>query len=481
MASIENTINYQQEPVHDEACERLVVGTMLQNNLAYEENSDILSEECFENAKYRIVYEAIKGLTDSGGSADMLNIPEWIEQNEQGMKVSFDDLIELTKGCIMINFREKCLHLLELSKRRRLLLAGYKLISAGTSQATSFDEVMEQLNDTVEHINDTSVSAISSMEQALVELNKNIDTNKNGTENIFDFAGIRCLDERAFLRPQALTVVAAYSGHGKSCLATSIAYNCANTGTPIAYYSLEMSKMELSARIIAHVCKVPTSDLLYQKLSKKEGEEYIKASTRLLEMPIYFDERATVSADTMMMSIRQMVRQKHIKGVIIDYLQILSQNGKPKNITEEAFLGGVVRSLKNIAKQMNIWIILLSQISRNHESEEPKESYLRGSGQILEGCDNCVLLYRPSKTQGARYSGAHSNVNPIGTAELNVCKARNGSDGKRFIIGFKPEYTYFYDLEKIPTLEGSEMINIDHDDPEEKYTKREEKEGSMPF
>jgi len=447
--------NIQAEPVHDEICEKLVIGTLIQNRKAFEDNIDILDEECFENWKIKTIFKAIRDIHAKGEEADLITIPPYIEKIETGYKMDITELIELTNGFINIGIREKCLYLKELSKRRKLLNLGYKLINAGTTQNKELEEIIDNVNSTIDHINDNSTSEIDSIDRTIKQLSENIEANRQSKENIYDYSGIKCFDDRAFLRPKALTVIAAYSGHGKSCMATSIAYNCAKNGSPIAYYSMEMSKMELTARIISHKCETPTSKLLYGKLNSSEETKYREAILEIGELPIYFDERSTVSAETLYMSIRKMVRQKKVHGVIIDYLQILSQNNRQRNITEEAFLGGVVRNLKNIANQEGIWIILLSQISRNHETDEPKESYLRGSGQILEGCDNCALLYRPSKIEGGKYSGTYANIDPEGTAEINICKARNGSDGKRYITGFNPEYTYFFELDELPKRKNS--------------------------
>lgn len=456
MSTVHQAATYVQQPVSDVFCERVVVGTLLSYRDAYDKVGDILTEDCFKDGICQSVFSAIREMINRGLTADLITIPSYMERMGDGPKVTPVDLVELANGSSYYDIREKSLYLQELSKRRRLLIEGLRLIDAGTKQDRSIDEVLYELNGTLDHLNDNAVTRITSTHDALKDLKKSIEENQSDEGQVYDYSGIQCFDERAFLRPEALNIIAAYSGNGKSCLATSVAYNCASTGVPIAYYSLEMNKKELIARTIARICEIPTERLLYHKMSKTEMKRFDMAAVQLDALPLFFDERATISIETLLMSIRQMVRQKHIKGVIIDYLQILSQTGKPKNQTDEAFLGEVVRNFKNVAKQMGIWIILLSQISRNRESTEPKDSYLRGSGQILETCDNCVLLYRPSKYEGAHYSGTNMNVNPMGTAELNICKTRNGSDNMRYIVAFEPEYTYFHDIEidQIPYLDG---------------------------
>lgn len=427
-------------PVSDAACERMVIGTLLQNDRAYGENSDILTEDCFTDYHLRMVFRAICSLQAMGEEADMLTIPPYIERTE-GKAFPLSDFLDLTHGYITAGLREKCLYLTELARRRKLFLIAKKLEVVGSSLSVPIDET---LNDLSNSINDISggEGTVMAFDGALSVLSDVIDENKNGGVQ-FDSCGIACFDGRAFLRPEALTVIAAYSGHGKSCLASTIAFNCAKNGASVAYYSLEMSKVELAARMLSHVCDVPASKLLYGQLKGKEKTSFDKARLETSELPVFFDERATISTDTLYMSIQRMARKEHVHGVIIDYLQILSQTNRPAGMTEEAFLGGVVRRLKNLAKQLGIWIILISQLSRNHSGERPDVSYLRGSGQILEACDNCALLYRPERVEGGKYYGENASVTTEGTAEITISKARNGRDGQKYIINFDAEHTWF--------------------------------------
>ena len=147
------------------------------------------------------------------------------------------------------------------------------------------------------------------------------------------------------------------------------------------------------------------------------------------------------------------MRKHHIKGIFVDYLQILVNNRKNSK-GDEAFLGDAVRAFKNLAKQENVFVVLLSQLARNHDCKEPSPDYLRGSGQIFEGCDNCYLIFRPEVT-GSRYTGINSNVDPHGTAQIQVAKCRNGAVGSKYILGFSPEITKFYELDGKPPQIGS--------------------------
>ena len=143
-----------------------------------------------------------------------------------------------------------------------------------------------------------------------------------------------------------------------------------------------------------------------------------------------------------------MVIKYHIEGVVIDYLQILTINKKSSNV-EEA-IAEAARRLKNIAKELNIWILALSQLSRDNSNPIPSVNRLRGSGQINEAADITILLYRP-EVYNKRYPEPFQSTNPNGTALIDIAKGRNIGVFK-FIAGFNAATTHFYELNERPIL-----------------------------
>ena len=149
-------------------------------------------------------------MTNQGLLADLITIPSYIERQSDGPKVTPVDLVELANGSSYYDIREKCLYLQELSKRRRLLIEGLRLVDAGTKQVRSLDEVLFELNETLTHMNDNAVTNITSTHDALTDLKKSIAENQSDQGQVYDYSGIQCFDERAFLRPEALNIIAAY-------------------------------------------------------------------------------------------------------------------------------------------------------------------------------------------------------------------------------------------------------------------------------
>lgn len=142
---------------------------------------------------------------------------------------------------------------------------------------------------------------------------------------------------------------------------------------------------------------VSSSRILRHPLENEELKEVEKGLGKVESMPIFYDDNASLSFEKIVQSIRFLHRKKKISLVVIDYLQILQNNQLLRGQTEEQFFGMVARLLKNLAKELNICIVLLSQLSRSIDSAEPSLSRLRGSGQPAEAADVVLLIYRPSE------------------------------------------------------------------------------------
>jgi replicative DNA helicase len=151
-----------------------------------------------------------------------------------------------------------------------------------------------------------------------------------------------------------------------------------------------------------------------------------------------------------------MVLKYGIKGAVVDYMQIMNVNQQNQN--KEQAMATAARLFKNIAKDLNIWVVALSQLSRNNDRPEPSLSRLRDSGQIAEAADVVILVYRPeAKSESLRYSGSYSNVSTKGTALIDVAKGRNIGIFK-FMCGFNAETTTFYPIDNTQLPQQSEVI-----------------------
>ena len=173
--------------------------------------------------------------------------------------------------------------------------------------------------------------------------------------------------------------------------------------------------------------------------------------------------RCFTPLERIIVSIRRLVLKHHVEVAFIDYLQVLQTNESGGKQTEEQFFGTVARKLKNLAKELNICIMLLSQLSRDKSTTEPTLSRLRGSGQIAEAADMVLLIYRP-EMYGKGYSGVFHKVRPEGTALIRLAKGRNVGTGE-FICGYDAPTTHFFELSRIPSTDDPVTTPVEHERP----------------
>ena len=205
---------------------------------------------------------------------------------------------------------------------------------------------------------------------------------------------------------------------------------------------------------------VPANQIMYSRLTDSQIQAIDVGVGKMSGKGIYFDDRSTSNIDTIISSIRYMKLKFGIDGAIIDYLQILNVNMKGAN--KEQQMGDVARRLKNLAKELDIWIIALSQLNRDTMNPVPTLGRLRDSGQIAEAADVVILIYRP-EVNNKSYPNDFSNVDTKGTAMIDIAKGRN-IGLLRFICGFNAATTCFYNLDYVPLL-GGKQSGAEDDNP----------------
>lgn len=438
----------------DKECERAVIGALITHPSCYYEVGNILKADIFTDPKYRAIFEAVSYMLFNGQAVDLVTLSTYMMQNPvKGVTVEPYEIADISSSCITsATVYYNTTNLNDLWQRRQVLLNLHNLADGATDRTRDITDTISEAAEKMQSISDNAVTDISTAADALNELETMLIAQTQG-EGAGAKTGFMCFDERGGLKPTHLNVIGAYPGQGKSSIALQMAVNVAVEGDPIAFYTMEMSKAELMARAAAADAGLNVSTMLNspEQLTQEEWQRFRTSKARLAGLPIYFNEKATTSIEDLLCSARTFVRRNKIRGIFVDYLQIMSTSRRDKKLSREEFYGDVVRMLKNLAKQENIFVVLLSQLSRDHDSKEPSPDYLRGSGQILEGCDNCYLIFRPEAT-GSRYSGKYANADPKGTAQIQVCKCRNGQVWQKYLLGFKGEQTQFFELSSVPSL-----------------------------
>jgi replicative DNA helicase len=222
-----------------------------------------------------------------------------------------------------------------------------------------------------------------------------------------------------------LIILAARPSMGKTAFALNLLKNAAASGTPSAFFSLEMSTKQLINRILSEESKVPLENITRGKMTDQEYTDFVKATDTIAALPMFFDDTASINIFQIRSKVRKLFKQNGVRFVIIDYLQLMS-GMKSKNENREQEISTISRSLKALAKELDIPIIALSQLSRAVESRDgnkPKLSDLRESGAIEQDADIVGFIYRPD------YQKEVKDIDPMDANKgfVSFKKHRNGA------------------------------------------------------
>ena len=415
---------------------------------AFSEVSTILQSDMFYDKFHKEIYENILDLSSKGKPTDMVMITE-MHKNDHNAMMRIVDI----SGCFSVDYYEHAQNIQEKYIRRQLWVIGTQLSSDIFSSKETTDLVF-RLQKELEGINqNVSKSEVYTLKDAINSVYKQIDNNLKGeyiTGTDTGFSEINMAS--GGLQKSDLIIIAGETSAGKTALSLAIADTAAKTGNPIAIYSMEMKKEQCAARLLSMNSGVPSNQILYSKLDDNYLGVVDGGVRKIYDLPVYFDDNSTSNIDMIIASIRSMKIKYGLSGAVVDYLQILNVNQKSQN--KEQAMGDVARRLKNLAKELDIWIIALSQLNRDSQNPVPNLNRLRDSGQIAEAADIVMFVYRP-EVYGKYYPEPFANYGTKGTAMIDIAKGRNIGLLK-FICGFDAKTTKFYELnrtDQVPMIE----------------------------
>lgn len=447
--------------LRDEDAEKLVLGTIITERNALEEVRELLSEESFYNPFHQDIYKAILQISSLGERPDIITVKNRLVAN--GVKFAIIEYMKIASNCTF-DLYQYAARLHDLAIRRKFYTIGQYLISNSYSEAEDILDVTNSVSDELASLfksTSTTVTTINDgLESVYGMINENLSGNKplTGTPTGFE----RIDSKSGGLQKSDLIIIAGETSQGKTSLAVSMMRNASFSGAKIAMYSMEMKKEQITARILSMESGIPSNQIMYSRLTDSQIQAIDKRIGKLSGKGIYFDDRSTSNIDTIISSIRYMKLKFGIDGAIVDYLQILNVNMKGAN--KEQQMGDVARRLKNLAKELDIWIIALSQLNRDTMNPVPTIARLRDSGQIAEAADVVILVYRPEYyDKSRRYPDPFSNASTEGTAMIDIAKGRN-IGLLRFICGFNAATTCFFNLDSVP-LSGCKTSDMEDDNP----------------
>lgn len=459
--------------LHDNEAERYVVANLLSYEDCYYLIADRLKPFFFTNPKYARLVSVITALYGDGSNANIVTVWEYILSHPDVNDPDVGEITDITSYNVKAVFEDSFNIVESLYVRRRYFALGAKLMDFGTNPTISMGDIQKEITDVLEEGAEKK-KRVKSLKDANNELKKRVEKNYNGTSDTMIPTGFKEIDERGGLQTGDFDVIAAESSMGKTSLLTCIMVNAASKGVPCMLFSMEMMSPQIAARIASPKAKISSGVIQYKKLSDWQMNELSEAMKQTDNLPIYFDDESTVSFDSIKASIRSNVKHLGIKLVGIDYLQILS--GMAKN--QEQFLGSIARQLKNLAKELQICIVALSQLARNITDPKPTLSRVRASGQIVEAADTVAMIWRPAE-YGKGYDDY--DVDKIGdTAELIFGKGRNIGTFT-CIVGFNKETTSFYNYEGEVKKIGEIHIDNSENKKKDKQQQQEPEYGELPF
>ena len=249
--------------------------------------------------------------------------------------------------------------------------------------------------------------------------------------------GFRDLDKMlAGLHPANLIVVAGRPSMGKSALALNIAENVADHGGAVALFTLEMSREEVVQRLLSSMASVDSHRLRTGQLGPELWQKVVRETSKLYQMPFYVDDSPDLTVTAIRAKCRRMTRKHGLALVVVDYLQLMHASGRSDNRQQE--IADISRSLKNLARELHVPIIAVSQLNRQLEQREnkrPRLGDLRESGAIEQDADIVMFIYRDEYYNP-------DNTDSRGVAEVSIAKHRAGATGN-VMMTFAAEFTRF--------------------------------------
>ena len=433
-------------PPHDIDAEQAVLGSMLTDREAVNAAIEVLKEEAFYREDNRAIYQAIVNLYNKSEPIDIITLKDELESMGKFEQVGgFDYLASLPdKVPTTANVQKYIKIVEEKSILRNLIKTANEIIELGYDPAEDVEDIMDgaekRIFDLMQSKNQKGYTPIKDV---LVESFTKLEELYNRKQHITGVpTGFAELDYKtAGLHGSELILIAARPAMGKTAFALNLATNAALRGNaPVAIFSLEMSKDQLVNRILCSEAMVDSNKVRTGKLGEDDWVKLAGAIGPLSEAEIYIDDTPGISVTEIRTKCRKLSIDKGIGLVVIDYLQLVQ--GSKRAGSREQEIAEISRSLKILAKEINVPVIALSQLSRAVEQRpdhRPTLSDLRESGSIEQDADIVMFLYRDD------YYNKESEKKDI--AEVIIAKQRGGQTGTVELL-WMGQYTKFVNLER---------------------------------
>ena len=462
---------HKQLPCNIEA-EQAVIGSILVSNDIYDEISPLVDSQKFFDPIHGKIYEIIENLIAKGLLANPITLKNHFENNEGLKELGGQEyLIKITKFSTSVKQAIDYANIVqEMHVRRELIKISESVLHEASNNnevSNSGEEIIQNteksLFDLAErgHFNQSFMKFENALKQT-IDMAKSAYQNEDGIVGVP--TGLTDLDNRlGGMHKQDLIIIAGRPSMGKTALATNIAFHAAknieNKGikSTVAFFSLEMSSEQLSTRILSEQSRIRSNDIRRGKVSEIEFEKFIETSKNIVELPLYIDETPAITIAAISNRARRIKRLFGLELVVVDYIQLM-RSGRKMEFNRVQEISEITQGLKALAKELNVPVLALSQLSRQVEQRDDKKpqlSDLRESGSIEQDADVVMFVFREAyylerkePTAGSiEHAEWRQKMDEISSlADIMISKQRHGPTGN-VKVEFEAMYTKFKNLE----------------------------------
>ena len=433
---IDNSYGHLQPQALD--MEQAVLGALMIDKDAFSIVSEILRPETFYEPRNQKIYQAIQTLNMSERPVDIMTVTEQLKKDgtleDVGGPAYIMDLSSHVASSAHIEYHSRVL--------------AQKFMARQLISFADVDELMQEAEGSLFELSQKNMrqdyTQIDPVVKNAVDILQRAAANTDGLTGIS--TGYTDLDDKTSgWQNSDLVIIAGRPAMGKTAFALSLAKNIAiDNRIPVAFFSLEMSNVQLVNRLISNVCEISGKKILNGQLDQEEWKRLDSRLRRLQGAPLYVDDTPGMSIFELRTKARRLVREKGVRIIMIDYLQLMNANGARFGSRQEE-VSTISRSLKGLAKELDIPILALSQLNRGVEGREGNEgkrpmlSDLRESGAIEQDADMVCFVHRPEYYR--IFQDEHGN-DLHGMAQIIIAKHRKGATGD-VLLNFRGEFTRF--------------------------------------
>ena len=445
---VDNTYGHLQPQALD--MEKAVLGALMIDKDAYAVVCELLYPESFYEPRNQMVYAAIRDLSMEEKPVDILTVMDRLAKNgtleEVGGPGYVTELSSRVASSANVEYHANVIAQKFLA--RQLISFASVIETKAFDETIDIDELMQEAEGSLFELSQRNMKKdYTQINPVIAQAIKSIQAAATNTDGLTGVAtGYHKLDDMTSgWQPSDLVIIAGRPAMGKTSFALSMAKNIAcDYRVPMAFFSLEMSNQQLVDRLISNVCEIEGSKILNGQLRQDEWDRLDKRINKLLDAPLYVDDTPGLSVFELRTKARRLVREHHVEIIMIDYLQLMNANGMRFSSRQEE-VSTISRSLKGLAKELNVPILALSQLNRGVESREglegkrPQLSDLRESGAIEQDADMVLFVHRPEYYHIYQDEQGHDLR---GMAQIIIAKHRKGATGD-VLLTFRGQFTRF--------------------------------------